>query len=157
MLLSVSGTPLSLAARLELQPRCCYNDREVSLVRFLWWKITGSLSATPLSLWMRVYIGSEASMCGSLKKHEAAKQQKRQFGAAGTWSAVQLNTLFSATVCLTDWSNIRLSFTLVFCLHKLFTFLHQWAYFSIELFFGTQGTWCLIEYSFLSLNSFFLL
>lgn len=44
------GTPLALAARLELQRRCRFNDREVSLVKSLWWKITGSVSAPPLSL-----------------------------------------------------------------------------------------------------------
>lgn len=70
------GLPPALAARLELQRRSPFNDREVSLVRSLWWKITGSLWATPLSLWMRVYIGSQASMWGSLRNGDAAKLQK---------------------------------------------------------------------------------
>lgn len=56
------------------QRRWRFNDREVSLVGFLWWKITGSLSAPPLSLWMRVYTGSKASMWRSLRKREAARR-----------------------------------------------------------------------------------
>lgn len=40
-------TPCALTARLELQVRRGFNDREARSVRSLWWKITARLSAPP--------------------------------------------------------------------------------------------------------------
>lgn len=96
------------------QRRWRFNDREVSLVGFLWWKITGSLSAPPLSLWMRVYTGSEASMWRSLRKREAARRLDT------TWYLQLIFNYTFKSVCLTfSW---RKSFKVLLRLAVLCTF-----------------------------------
>lgn len=96
------------------QRRWRFNDREVSLVGFLWWKITGSLSAPPLSLWMRVYTGSEASMWRSLRKREAARRLDT------TWYLQLIFNYTFKSVCLTfSWMK---SFKVLLRLAVLCTF-----------------------------------
>lgn len=96
------------------QRRWRFNDREVSLVGFLWWKITGSLSAPPLSLWMRVYTGSEASIWRSLRKREAARRLDT------TWYLQLIFNYTFKSVCLTfSWMK---SFKVLLRLAVLCTF-----------------------------------
>lgn len=56
----------------------CRNTALVMTGKWVWLdlhggKLLAARGPRPLSLWMRVYIGSEATMCGSLRKRDVAK------------------------------------------------------------------------------------
>lgn len=78
-----AGTP---RARLKLQEHCSCNDREVSLVRSSWWKITGSSWAPP-TLLVNESLHRQWGNCVWVIKE--TRHCKRRFSAAWIWSTVQ--------------------------------------------------------------------